>query len=165
MGPLPSAPPPSMQSAQNLSSPAANIKDVPHFHDSSRWRMDDRVGAGIKLKKISTYEYRVSGLMNRNATVAEPEPKVLSKDIAPRFTVREGPSPRFGSSPPPLLGPWQSGMKKLGVGKYDRPIDTFTKGNKWWDLFLWRSFYIDMESHSSFSMPSTINWYLVSLLS
>jgi hypothetical protein len=29
--------------------------------------------------------------------------------------VREGPSPRFGSSPPPLLG--QSGMKKLGVGK------------------------------------------------
>jgi hypothetical protein len=35
--------------------------------------------------------------------------------------VREGPSPRFGSSPPPLLG--QSGMKKLGVGKDYMAID------------------------------------------
>ena len=48
-------------------------------------------------------------------SIAEPEPSILSQEIAPRFSVREGPSPRFGSSPPPLLG--QNGMKKLGVGK------------------------------------------------
>jgi hypothetical protein len=38
-------------------------------------------------------------------SIAEAEPSLLGKEFAPRFSVCEGPSPRFGSSPPPWLGP------------------------------------------------------------
>jgi hypothetical protein len=54
-------------------------------------------------------------------SIAEPEQSILSQEIAPRFSVPEGPSPRFGSSPPPLSG--QSGMKKLGVGEIKMILD------------------------------------------
>ena len=97
-------------------------------------------------------------------SISEPGPSILGHEIAPRFSVRDGPSPRFGSSPPPLSG--QSGMKKPGVGITGFAVSphsshSFLPGDGWRALPCFQSGWFASKNlrMKLFSYSSTIKKY------